>query len=117
MAPYNARPHDFRKALDLGFRMQRRESKAQPRRAGGYGRRPDGDDQKTSFSSISEAASAASASPTMTGTMALCASGRLSARVKSLALRNGASVKARSRSIRSRAALAAATTGGGRPVE
>src|SRR6202030_719288 len=73
--------------------------------------------RKPPASSISEAASAASASPTMTGTMALCASGRLSARVKSLALRNGAPVKTRSRSIRSSAAMAAATTGGGRPVE
>jgi len=65
--------------------------------------------RKPSLSSISDAASAASASPMTTGTMALCASGRLSARVKSLALRNGSPVKTRSRSIRSSAALAAAT--------
>ena len=76
-----------------------------------------GTTRKPSSSNIVEAVSAASASPTIAGTMALCASGRLSARVNSRALRNGAAVNAASRSIRLSAAMAAATTGGGRPVE
>ena len=53
----------------------------------------------------------------ITGTIGLCASGKPAARVNNRALASGSAQSAGSCSMISSAAMAAATTAGGRPVE